>query len=150
MWKCSKCQEKNDESFGSCWKCGTLKDGVADPTFQNAVDDIKNEPEAETTTAPLEEIPDEEAPSVIPNAALCCPKCSSHDVIPGVRIVDRGDGNARRDLQVEVYESPDALIFKGTHQGTLTASICGKCGYAELYVSNAEELFDVYKNCKRS
>ena len=55
---------------------------------------------------------------------------------------------ARRGLEVEVYENPAALLFKGTHAGTLTASICGRCGYAELYVSNPAELLAAYRRGK--
>jgi hypothetical protein len=77
-----------------------------------------------------------------------CPRCGSHEVIPHVRIVDRGPGYARRDIQVEVYESPDALLFKGTHEGTLHAAICGLCGHADLYVTNPAELLAAYRRSR--
>jgi len=28
MWKCKKCGEKNEDSFDSCWSCGSSQDGV--------------------------------------------------------------------------------------------------------------------------
>lgn len=31
MWKCKGCAETNDDSFDSCWKCGTGKDGSPPP-----------------------------------------------------------------------------------------------------------------------
>jgi predicted nucleic-acid-binding Zn-ribbon protein len=77
-----------------------------------------------------------------------CPKCGSAELIPGVRIVERGEGGTKWSLHVEVYEKPDAILFKGPHAGTLTATICGQCGFAELFVSNPHELLAVYK--KRS
>jgi hypothetical protein len=34
MWQCLKCREKIEDSFDVCWRCGTSKEGVADPQFQ--------------------------------------------------------------------------------------------------------------------
>jgi hypothetical protein len=79
---------------------------------------------------------------------MVCPRCGSRDVIPGVRIVDRGHGNVKRDLQVEIYENPTALLFKGTHAGTLTAAICGACGHVELSVANPQELLEIYRRSR--
>jgi hypothetical protein len=73
-----------------------------------------------------------------------CPRCNSDRLIPDVRIVDRGDYNSARDLSVEVYEKPDALIFKGTHPGELKATICADCGNAELTVTNASDLYETF------
>ena len=39
MWECKKCHERHEDSFGICWKCGTSKAGVADPTFARVVQD---------------------------------------------------------------------------------------------------------------
>ena len=122
MWECKKCHEQLEDSFEVCWRCSTPSDGT-----EEALTEASKSRSA---------------------GSLVCPKCGSHDLIPDVRIVDRGDGNVRRDLQVEVYESPDALIFKGTHAGSLSVSICGQCGYAELYVSNSAELLEVYRQNK--
>lgn len=123
MWECNKCHEKLEDSFEVCWNCGTSRDVSKDS--QSQTDDSAVEP-------------------------LVCSKCGSQEVIPDVRIIDRGHANSRRDLEVELYENPDALIFKGTHAGTLIASICGRCGYAELRVSNPEELLEVYRRNKRA
>lgn len=38
MWTCSGCRESVDDSFESCWKCGTLKTGERDPSFQPVAD----------------------------------------------------------------------------------------------------------------
>ena len=75
-----------------------------------------------------------------------CPKCGSEDLIPHVRIVDFAHGNYdKRSLKVEIVENPEAWVFKGIHQGVLTATICGRCGFAELYVKNPQELLEVYR-----
>src|SRR4051794_40510266 len=38
MWQCTKCRESIEDPFDVCWSCGTSKDGVEDPSFQNAED----------------------------------------------------------------------------------------------------------------
>ena len=73
-----------------------------------------------------------------------CSKCNSTKVIPRARIVDRGSNNAAMDLCVQVYENPEAWVFKGTHEGQLSARICGDCGYVETYVENSAELYEVF------
>ena len=78
-----------------------------------------------------------------------CAKCNSGKIIPAVRIVDLGEGMNKRDLTVEVYENPGALFMKGTHRGSLSARICGDCGYAELYVDNPDELYTAYLGSRR-
>jgi rRNA maturation protein Nop10 len=52
------------------------------------------------------------------------------------------------ERQARFLENPGALLFKGTHSGTLSASICGQCGYTELYVSNPAELLAAYRRSK--
>ncbi len=36
MWNCPRCDQSIDESFRSCWACGTDHDGTVDPQFQHA------------------------------------------------------------------------------------------------------------------
>ena len=79
--------------------------------------------------------------------ANTCPKCSSKKIVPRVRVMDRGhySGDAG-DLALVIYENPEALIFKGTHEGALYAQVCGECGYTELYLDNPQELYSKYKD----
>ena len=42
MWKCKKCGEENEDSFESCWNCGTGYDGVS-PTNPQEFEEIKDE-----------------------------------------------------------------------------------------------------------
>ena len=77
-----------------------------------------------------------------------CAKCKSPKVIPRARIIDRADYNLHTDLTIHVYENPEALIFKGTSEGTLRARICGACGYVETYVENPDELYAAYLRVK--
>ena len=77
-----------------------------------------------------------------------CSKCQSNKIISNVHIRDYGDYMSNNQLSVEIYEKPDAMIFKGTHEGALTAWICGECGYTELYVENPQALYSTYLNLK--
>ena len=73
-----------------------------------------------------------------------CPNCQSAKIIPGVRIIDQMGHYIR--LGVNVYEHPDALVFKGKHSEGLHARICGDCGHVELYVENPQELYSVFRD----
>ena len=68
------------------------------------------------------------------NQVTCCAKCSSPNVIPKVRVIDHGHGNYAKDLTIELYDNPQALIFKGALTMSLYAWVCGECGFTELYV----------------
>ncbi len=142
MWECSKCHEQVEDNFEVCWNCGTAVDGTEDPEFTRS-DVYPAKPEAEDVVM----AEPTEPPVVAPRT---CARCGSRDVIPNVRIIDRSgrSGGLRRDLQVEVYEDPNALIFWGTHAGTLSAWICGRCGFADLYVDNPGELLAAYRESK--
>jgi predicted nucleic-acid-binding Zn-ribbon protein len=66
-----------------------------------------------------------------------CPKCGSADRVPDVHV--HGDFH-KRPLKAQIVENPEAWIDKGIHESDLTATICGRCGFAELYAKNSEEL----------
>jgi hypothetical protein len=73
--------------------------------------------------------------------------------MPEVRVGGSYPGRPRprgyhaRFLKVEIVENPEAWFDKnkGIHEGVLTATICGRCGFVELYVKNPEELLKVYR-----
>ena len=71
-----------------------------------------------------------------------CSKCQSNKMIPDVRIIDQIGHNIR--LGINVYEHPEALVFKGAHSSTLSSQVCGECGYVETYVENPQELYALY------
>jgi predicted nucleic-acid-binding Zn-ribbon protein len=75
-----------------------------------------------------------------------CSKCQSTKIIPEVYIRDYSPHVGNTQLSVEIYEDPNALIFKGRHEGALNARVCGDCGYTELYVENPQELYSIYLN----
>jgi predicted nucleic-acid-binding Zn-ribbon protein len=78
-----------------------------------------------------------------------CSKCKSEKIVPTARVMDRGhySGDAG-NLTLVIYEKPDALIFKGSHKGALSARVCGECGYTELFLDNPRELYEIYQNAK--
>ena len=81
--------------------------------------------------------------------AALCPKCQSPRLMTGVRVADRGEGNWTGELALEVDERPEAFIFKGTHKYPTTATVCGDCGFTELYVRNPAGLLRLYEAQRR-
>ena len=81
---------------------------------------------------------------------LACPSCGSNEVIPRVRMVDRGDGNGRYDLQVEVYRRPNARLFKGAQYSSVFAQLCGVCGHIELYADTPRAIHAAYLQAEPS
>ena len=75
---------------------------------------------------------------------LRCTRCGSDVVIPRVRVLDRDEGGTHRDLQVEVQRRPNAMLFKRPERSTISAQVCGACGYAELYVEAPRALYAAY------
>jgi hypothetical protein len=75
---------------------------------------------------------------------LRCPRCSADEVLPRVRVVERGEDGARHDLQVEVQRRPNALLFKRPERANVTARVCCACGYAELYVDAPGALYTAH------
>lgn len=76
-----------------------------------------------------------------------CPKCGSTEIIGDVEIRDY-DANSYRPLGVfvKLKQAIGGLIKKTSESGELRASICGGCGYTELYASNYKELLKARKS----
>ncbi len=75
---------------------------------------------------------------------LLCNRCGSDSILPRVRVVERGEDGLRQDLQLEVQRRPNALLFKRPERFTLSARVCGACGYAELYADSPGALHTAY------
>ena len=72
-----------------------------------------------------------------------CPKCGSSDVIPDVKAIDRtygGYGSTQTELTVATFRKPDAVILKGQQETTLSAWVCGECGFVEFYADSPKTL----------
>lgn len=75
-----------------------------------------------------------------------CGKCGSDKIIPQAKVVDRADYNAVGDFNVAVDENPDAFMFKQRVYSSVTAKVCGNCGFIELYADAHESLYSAYQN----
>src|SRR4051794_25718219 len=82
MWKCPKCRESVEGSFGVCWNCVTSRDGVEDPTFQRAEEDpgAGDAQEVRPEDAIQAGLPARTAAVV----AGKCPHCGGAELIRGV------------------------------------------------------------------
>jgi predicted nucleic-acid-binding Zn-ribbon protein len=69
-----------------------------------------------------------------------CPKCKSSDIIVDAKVVDRAHYNAGQDLSIQTFRDPDAFLFKGDRNSTVSAWVCRTCGYVELYADSVGAL----------
>ncbi|HEY4240676.1 MAG TPA: hypothetical protein VGM88_12730 [Kofleriaceae bacterium] len=53
---------------------------------------------------------------------------------------DRVDAGASVGLRVVVFKKPDALVFNEPHSSDLTAFVCRRCGFTDLYADNVAVL----------
>jgi len=78
------------------------------------------------------------------------PECGSNKIIPDVPLLEHvGEAGIAQQVVIKVAGSPEAWIFKDKVKGTVSLSICGECGHAELHVSNARELWQKYKQAQQ-
>ena len=71
-----------------------------------------------------------------------CTQCDSEDLIKGVSVVDRGEDNAKRNLEVEVQLNPAALFSKEPVSAPVSATVCGTCGNVMFSVAT-QAVFDL-------
>lgn len=154
-WVCLQCKKTVPGNFDICWNCFTTRDGQFDPEFAKiaAAADIAEDQDDEEellTEDDAEEIKIEhpiEKPSPKRENSFCCPRCGSDKIIRGARAIDRRE-NFTGDLTVAVYGDPEAIFFKDSLYGTLSADICGHCGHVEFRVDNPAELWEHYRKSK--
>ena len=135
LWTCRKCGENVPGNFKVCWKCGTTKEGLEDADFVTELPDGDESVQPEVASN-FEGLTESEVVSR-------CAKCGSARIIPGVRLIDQGQGSDGAS-KVVVFGNPDALVFKDRRYGEVKADICGECGHIELRVSNPRELYEHY------
>jgi predicted nucleic-acid-binding Zn-ribbon protein len=73
-----------------------------------------------------------------------CPKCESSKIVPRAHVLDRGEKNLPRHLQVAVERKPEAWLFRGAVTSNVYATICGACGYTEFYVEDPADVYSAY------
>jgi hypothetical protein len=64
-----------------------------------------------------------------------CLNCNNSNIASDIRVVDRAHGDSKRDLKLEVYEKPNALVFKGAHDASLRSDVCKDCGHVMFYIA---------------
>jgi hypothetical protein len=75
-----------------------------------------------------------------------CAKCGSTRIIPDAHTTETSSGGS---LAVCVNAKPEAILFKGRHTEYLKACICADCGHVELYVENADKLYEAYSKSQQ-
>ena len=56
-------------------------------------------------------------------------------MIADAKVIDR-DYSAEHDLSVATFREPKAWVFKGRAMTTVSAWVCGTCGFIELYADD--------------
>jgi predicted nucleic-acid-binding Zn-ribbon protein len=72
-----------------------------------------------------------------------CPKCGSSDVIADATVIDRTRGpfgSSETESTVATFRKPDAVLFKGQQNTTLSAWVCVACGFVEFYADAPKTL----------
>lgn len=69
-----------------------------------------------------------------------CPKCASNQVMDGAFVADAQGPR----VVVGVSRHPDHGALETTVSTQVHASVCGSCGYVELWANRPGELWDVY------
>jgi hypothetical protein len=121
MWTCAQCGESHEESFDTCWKCGTGRDGTPqpDPATFHADALVLQEQVVERT--------------------ILCAKCGAvmqagflHS--PDVRMLGgflNPDPIRWRNRRADEY--PSSLPSVTDLNLPVSAYRCGECGYLEFY-----------------
>ncbi len=79
------------------------------------------------------------APAAAPKTDDTCPKCSGKMI--WVRAIDRGHGNAARNLCLQPLNLPLRLLRKAP-ETAVAAFMCIVCGYTELYASEPKKMLE--------
>lgn len=69
-----------------------------------------------------------------------CPKCNSDHMVDGAYV--GGAQDAR--IVIGVDRHPDHGRLRQNMSTRIHASVCGSCGYAELYANQPGELYEAY------
>jgi hypothetical protein len=59
-------------------------------------------------------------------------------------------GGGHVAVEVQVNRHPEALLLKGATRTRLKATVCGQCGFTELYASGPGELLAAHREARSS
>lgn len=75
-----------------------------------------------------------------------CPKCGSSEIIHDAELRDYDSSSYRRFEVYVALKNPEGGFFKKTTESAeLRASVCGGCGFTELYATNFQALLRATK-----
>ena len=119
MWTCQKCNETHEDSFEACWKCGTSKDGVEDPSFPR----VDSNQASEQSSAPV----------------CLCPACNEPMVVGYVSLWGKEDAQLDWTSGPEDADSDPETVIRLLDAGTLLntepkrrAHRCMTCGVVTI------------------
>lgn len=75
-----------------------------------------------------------------------CPKCNSDQMIDGGYVADAQGPR----VVVGVERHPDHGPLARGASTMIHASVCGSCGFVELYANRPDELYDAYQQADRA
>ena len=75
-----------------------------------------------------------------------CPKCSSDQMMDGAYLADATSTR----VVVGVERHPDHGPLERQASTQVHASVCGQCGFVELYADQPAELHDAYRRAART
>jgi hypothetical protein len=75
--------------------------------------------------------------------AARCSKCGSDKVVPNAKLFDQGE-HSDGALKAAFEQHPSAWFFKGRVLSNLRATICGVCGFTELYAEDPLAIYERY------
>ena len=78
---------------------------------------------------------------------MTCSRCGSGEVIPKASLRDHTGLALDTELRVEV--APGGLLTWPV-RADLHARICGRCGYAELFVERPAELYTAFRAAQKA
>jgi len=75
-----------------------------------------------------------------------CPKCGSNEIIHDAEVRDYDASSYRRlNVYVPLRNPQGGFIKKTTESGELRASVCGGCGYTELFATNYQAMLNAVR-----
>ena len=114
MWTCGKCGESVDDGFDVCWKCGTSRNGIANPEFR-----------------PVADVPETESPAAATFNPISCARCNTTLQYVGRKRFHEGTNWG-------VFGELGELFVKREH---FDVYVCPRCGRVEFFVDGIGEEF---------
>lgn len=72
-----------------------------------------------------------------------CSRCGSSKMIEDGVVFDDGR-NSKSLLEAGFLRTPSRIVFRGNVSQVVRAVICGECGYLEMHLDNAPDLYAQY------